>query len=95
MESAVFLTGALWMLLGEPLKEPMSEKRLVKCPICGREADFFADPLGPFCSVRCKMVDLGKWLGEEYKISEPLRPDHFEDYEKLEGGSELDHPEES
>lgn len=23
------------------------------------------------------MVDLGKWLGEEYLISEPLRPDHF------------------
>jgi endogenous inhibitor of DNA gyrase (YacG/DUF329 family) len=23
------------------------------------------------------MIDLGKWFGEEYRISEPLRPDHF------------------
>jgi endogenous inhibitor of DNA gyrase (YacG/DUF329 family) len=29
-------------------------------------------PFRPFCSERCKMVDLGKWLNEEYKISEPL-----------------------
>jgi len=28
------------------------------------------------------MVDLGKWFGEEYRISEPLRPDHFADEEE-------------
>jgi endogenous inhibitor of DNA gyrase (YacG/DUF329 family) len=39
------------------------------------------------------MIDLGKWLGEDYKVTEPLRPDHFEEYEGLEGGSELDQPE--
>jgi endogenous inhibitor of DNA gyrase (YacG/DUF329 family) len=37
------------------------------------------------------MVDLGKWLGEEYKISEPLRPDHLAEYENMEG-PELDQP---
>jgi len=26
----------------------------------------------PFCSKRCKLIDLGKWLTEEYKISEKL-----------------------
>ena len=41
--------------------------------------------MGPFCSSRCKMVDLGKWLGEDYKITEPLRPDHFAEYENMEG----------
>lgn len=70
----------------------MAKKSLVKCPACGKENDFDADPFGPFCSTRCKLIDLGKWLGEEYRISEPLRPDHFEDYEKLEGGK-LDEPE--
>ncbi len=25
----------------------------------------------PFCSQRCQLIDLGKWLGEEYKVSEP------------------------
>ncbi|MDD5350086.1 MAG: DNA gyrase inhibitor YacG [Chthoniobacteraceae bacterium] len=54
---------------------------LIRCPICGRENDFFAEPLGPFCTVRCKQVDLGKWLGEEYRISEPLDADALEDGE--------------
>lgn len=65
----------------------------LKCPICGKPVDFFADPLGPFCSSRCKMVDLGRWLGEDYKISEPLRPDHFQRYEELGEGMNLDRPE--
>lgn len=69
----------------------MGEQRLVRCPICGATADFFADPIGPFCSQRCKLVDLGKWLKEDYRISEPLRPDHLEKYEQI-SGDELDRP---
>ncbi len=61
----------------------MAKSTRLPCPICGKENDYFADPLGPFCSNRCKMIDLGKWLGEEYRVSEPLRPDHFEDSEEL------------
>jgi uncharacterized protein len=57
----------------------MSTKRTIHCSICGRETEFFAEPLGPFCSNRCKTIDLGKWLGEEYQVSEPLRPEHFEE----------------
>lgn len=64
---------------------------IVKCPICGRDADFNADPFGPFCSVRCKLVDLGKWFTEDYRISEPLRHDHLAEFEHLEGES-LDDP---
>ncbi len=71
----------------------MAKKTIVKCPTCGRDADFFAEPVGPFCSTRCKMVDLGKWFGEEYRVSEPLRPDHLEEYEQVEG-EKLDQPEE-
>ena len=40
-----------------------------------------SEPLGPFCCNRCKLVDLGKWLGEEYRVSEPLRPDHFAEFD--------------
>lgn len=64
----------------------------ITCPICKNESDFFADPVGPFCSKRCKMVDLGHWLGEDYRVSEPLRPDHLEDYEGM-SGPQLDIPE--
>lgn len=47
-----------------------------RCPICGkpvhyepgkRLSEFF-----PFCSERCRMVDLGKWLTGEYAVSRPL-----------------------
>jgi endogenous inhibitor of DNA gyrase (YacG/DUF329 family) len=56
-----------------------------KCPICEKATDFHAPPAGPFCSERCKLIDLGRWLGEDYRISEPLRPDHFEDFEGMSG----------
>ena len=31
------------------------------------------NPDFPFCSHRCRMIDLGKWLGEEYRIPDELR----------------------
>ncbi|MBM3832783.1 MAG: DNA gyrase inhibitor YacG [Verrucomicrobia bacterium] len=54
----------------------------VRCPTCRKLGHWFATSFGPFCSKRCKLVDLGKWFGEENRISEPLRPDHFEELEK-------------
>ena len=65
----------------------MKRKAAIKCPTCKREGDWFSEPYGPFCSRRCKLVDLGKWFREEHLISQPLRPD------SLQPGSE--HPEES
>jgi hypothetical protein len=53
------------------------------CPTCGKPTSYFSEPVGPFCSARCQLIDLGKWFGEEYRISEPLRPDHFEGFEEL------------
>ena len=66
-------------------RTPMpAQKPTTKCPICGKPADFNT-PASPFCSARCKMIDLGKWLGEDYRISEPLRPDHFTEFEEMSG----------
>jgi hypothetical protein len=45
----------------------------IKCPTCKREGDWLAGAYGPFCSRRCKLVDLGKWFEEENVISSPLR----------------------
>lgn len=50
----------------------------VACPVCKKKGDWFAGKYGPFCSQRCKLIDLGKWLGGEHAISEPLRPEHLE-----------------
>lgn len=62
-----------------------AKKDKLQCPVCGKPADFDTPPAGPFCSARCKMIDLGNWLVEDYRISEPLRPDHFEESEELSG----------
>jgi endogenous inhibitor of DNA gyrase (YacG/DUF329 family) len=66
----------------------------VKCPTCKKSGDWFAGKYGPFCSHRCKLVDLGKWLGAEHVISEPLRPAHYAPYADLPPDELLDKPEE-
>jgi endogenous inhibitor of DNA gyrase (YacG/DUF329 family) len=39
------------------------------CPICAQSAAPRPQNRAfPFCSPRCKAVDLGKWLGEEYRL---------------------------
>lgn len=45
------------------------------CPTCRKRVSFESlddVPHRPFCSRRCQLVDLGKWLNEEYRVSEPL-----------------------
>lgn len=42
----------------------------VDCPTCGRKAEFStANPWRPFCSERCKTVDLGAWASGKYVIA--------------------------
>lgn len=44
------------------------------CPICGAEVTpRSANKAFPFCSARCKSIDLGKWLNEDYRV--PATPD--------------------
>jgi uncharacterized protein len=50
----------------------------VKCPTCRREIDWSSSPFRPFCSERCKTIDLGAWLSEKRAIpgdTAPLEPD--------------------
>jgi endogenous inhibitor of DNA gyrase (YacG/DUF329 family) len=60
----------------------------ITCPTCKKSGDWFANFWGPFCSERCGLIDLGKWLGGEHVISEPLRPEHLEKT----GDRTSDHP---
>jgi len=58
---------------------------LLRCPTCRRE---ISDPNPearhrPFCSSRCKSIDLGRWLDEEYRISSPIIVDGMTDDELL------------
>jgi endogenous inhibitor of DNA gyrase (YacG/DUF329 family) len=38
------------------------------CPICKNTTTWEENPWRPFCSERCKLIDLGKWVSDEYKI---------------------------
>ena len=44
----------------------------MKCPICKKEVAFDS-PLLPFCSDRCRLIDLGAWADEKYVISTPVK----------------------
>jgi endogenous inhibitor of DNA gyrase (YacG/DUF329 family) len=41
---------------------------LLHCPICGKSFDPEASPALPFCSERCRQIDLGRWLDERYGL---------------------------
>ncbi len=41
----------------------------VACPHCGKKHPYLSsDPFRPFCSERCKLIDLGKWADESYRV---------------------------
>jgi endogenous inhibitor of DNA gyrase (YacG/DUF329 family) len=40
----------------------------VRCPICKKEIDPDSTRFLPFCSKRCKLIDLGRWFEEDYRI---------------------------
>lgn len=64
-------------------KEKTKKASTLRCPTCGTlvlqsDTDF------PFCSDRCRLVDLGKWASGAYRISSPIL-----DPEVLEGLDEM------
>ena len=40
----------------------------IRCPICRAECVREGNPHRPFCSERCRMIDLSHWMGERYRI---------------------------
>jgi len=53
--------------------------RMIACPTCQKKGSWLEGPHGMFCSDRCQMVDLGKWLGEEHRIASPLTVEDLEE----------------
>ena len=52
---------------------------VVPCPQCRRPVPWTtANPFRPFCSERCKLIDLGQWANEGYRIPTPHGPDGSE-----------------
>jgi len=46
----------------------------VKCPTCQRELEWATAPFRPFCSARCRLIDLGAWLTEQRAIPDDAAP---------------------
>ena len=47
-----------------------------RCPTCRGVSNREGNKVFPFCSERCQLVDLGRWLNEEYRVpAEPADPD--------------------
>ena len=43
--------------------------KLIACPYCGKETAYSPEnPYRPFCSERCRLIDLGQWANESYRV---------------------------
>jgi endogenous inhibitor of DNA gyrase (YacG/DUF329 family) len=57
-------------------------KKILRCPTCNKLVTL-GDPDMPFCSDRCRVIDLGKWASGAYVISSPvLDPDVLGDIDQ-------------
>ena len=54
----------------------------MKCPNCGKEIEDSKQPYRPFCSERCKLIDLGKWISGEYRVPAVDKDDNSEENSK-------------
>ena len=57
----------------------------IRCPVCDTPFDPTRSPAVPFCSERCKQIDLGRWLDERYS----LPAEGTEDSESADSADEL------
>jgi hypothetical protein len=51
--------------VSDDFRKAQAEEKAPRCPICGRPR---AHRYRPFCSARCRDVDLGRWFGEVYTV---------------------------
>jgi endogenous inhibitor of DNA gyrase (YacG/DUF329 family) len=58
------------------LKQFIFMAKTVNCPTCSKSVEWSeASPFRPFCSNRCKQIDLGAWANEQYAIPAVTPPD--------------------
>ncbi|MEI8355885.1 MAG: DNA gyrase inhibitor YacG [Deltaproteobacteria bacterium] len=48
---------------------------LVPCPICRKKTAWDVNPSRPFCSERCKSIDLAAWASGEYHFAGEKKPE--------------------
>lgn len=56
----------------------------ISCPNCKNKFSYYASKFRPFCSERCRLIDLGQWLTESYAVpASKLTMEESEQLEKL------------
>lgn len=66
------------------------EKKFVTCPQCKQPSLFSSEnPFRPFCCERCRLIDLGKWANEDYRVASETVSVTEEDLLALENEAEL------
>ncbi len=53
----------------------MATMTTIRCPICEKQVDPAQSKAMPFCSDRCRQIDLGRWLREAYSVPVERNPD--------------------
>jgi hypothetical protein len=54
---------------------------IIRCPVCNRSFETETAAAMPFCSDRCRKVDLGRWLDERYSVPVERDSDDFDEAE--------------
>ncbi|MGH8281240.1 MAG: DNA gyrase inhibitor YacG [Gammaproteobacteria bacterium] len=58
----------------------MEDAQIVTCPHCGKQVPWTVESeWKPFCSERCKLIDLGDWLLEKHAIPGDTQPEDQDD----------------
>jgi uncharacterized protein len=60
----------------DPSAPPAARRvKSVACPTCGTTVKWHGESrFRPFCSERCRLIDLGGWAAEAYRVPETVRP---------------------
>ena len=62
-----------------------------RCPICKTLTDSATNADFPFCSERCKLIDLGNWASEKYVVSEPLFDESDDEPSESQNAADINH----
>ena len=68
------------MRVNSPDIEPSVPTKIVKCPCCGGMSVYaVSNRYRPFCSERCKQIDLGAWASEQFAVPAVTPPEELKD----------------
>jgi len=64
--------------MSKPARQASISVKIVTCPGCGGASVYAAtNPYRPFCSERCKQIDLGAWASEQFAVPAAAPPEDF------------------